>query len=392
MIGSLQTWQWASSDDARPLHDAVAAASSIRRQAKLRESWSPEQIGVVSELLTARAKASRKFPDHAATLIADREGLEMASSARAATHKAARFKEHLGEDAPMIDACCGIGGDTMAFASDGLDVTAIDVDERRAWMAGSNAHCDHRTADIRSLPKTKAAIHIDPARRSGSNRTHDADAFEPPVADIAGLIHGAPIAAIKLNPGVQPGILPPGELEIISERGTLTQAILWAGPFEPGRRRATLLAANGSTHSLSGSPDRTAESNDADEFIHTTDPSLERADLVPALLEAHPFRPVHPGTGLLTSDTPLTTPWTTAFRVHTECAWTSRNVKHALRDMNAGIVTVKTRAGVVDPDRLSRQLRGDGDTEAVVFILPFGARIRALVTERIHQTPNALPR
>lgn len=382
MIGTLETWRWAVSDDAAPLREALAGEPSLNRLAKLRERWTPDQIAVTSELLASRRKAATNFPDHASRIIADREGLEMASSARAADHKAARFRQHLPDTAPVIDACCGIGGDTMSLARTGLDITAIDLDERRAWMAGANAGCDHRAADIREIDTGDAAIHIDPARRAAGSRTRDAEAFDPPLSDIEQLIARAPLAAIKLNPGIRADQLPPGELEIISERGTLTQAVLWTGLADASERRATLLDADRVTHSIAGDPTRPDDSNPLARFIFTMDPSLERADLVPALLESMPLRCVHPGTGLLTADQPHDSAWTTAFEVLGEFPWQPKRARAALRSLDAGIVTVKTRAGVVDPDTVSKQLRGTGNRPLTVFILPIADRARCIITER----------
>jgi len=391
MIGSLQTWQWADSDESAPLREVIAAEPSVSQLSRLRKEWSPEQIAVITELAMARKKARTKFPGNADRLFAHREGVEMASSARSAAHKAARFAAALPPGAPLLDACCGIGGDTIALAQAGLDVTALDLDERRAWMASTNAGCPSITGDIREHAPAIAAIHIDPARRTGAKRTRTLDDFEPPFDDIASLAERAEIGAIKLNPGVHADGLPAGELEIISERGSLTQGVLWTGETAKQERRATLLASDGSTHSIAGSPDRSGDAHPIDAFIHTMDPSLERADLVPAFLAQSGLLQLHPGTGLLTSPGLSESAWTTSFRVLDERAWSPRTVKAALRDLDARIVTVKTRAGVVNPDKLSRQFKGTGHRDLVVFVLPIGDRVRAITTQRADLNNETTP-
>lgn len=392
MIGSLETWQWAALDDAAPLREAIEAVPSLNQLVKLRQRWSPDQVAVVSELFEARVKARTKFPDHADRIIADREGLEMASSSRTAAHKAARFREILGANAAVVDACCGIGGDTIALVNAGLAVTAIDLDERRAWIAGTNANCTHRTGDIRDIDAGTHAIHIDPARRTDKGRTRSPDAFEPPLTDIESFIANAPLAAIKLNPGVHADLLPPGELEIISERGILTQAVLWAGEESPDYRRATLLTADGSAHTLLGEPDRASDIHPIGPWLYTIDPSIERADLIPAFLNTTSIEPVHPGTGLFTSDAPVESPWLTPFRVERDMPWNPKRVRAALRELDAGIVTVKTRAQAVNPDQESKRLRGTGDRPMTVFVLPIANRIHAIIAECANQTSHAHPR
>lgn len=393
MVGSLQDWRWAVSDDAADARASIPPGAPVATLARLRARWSPERIGVVAELAEARAKAKTKFGPRAATLAADRSGVEMASSSRAAAHKAARFLETLEPGATVLDACCGIGGDSIALHEAGLRVTALDLDERRAWMAGHNAGCQSLAADARAIDTDFQGVHIDPARRSagaGGRRTLDAEDFEPPLSDAARLVEGAHAGAIKLNPGIRPDALPPGELEIISENGALTQAVLWTGAAALHDRRATLLAPDGSTHSLAGRPDRPHDSTPLAQWLHTMDPAPERADLVGLLIEQTGLRLVHPGTGLLTGEQPHHSPWLRPFRVLDEMAWSPRAVRARLRELNAGIVTIKARAGVVNPDILQRQLRRDGPNHLTVFILPIAGRVRAVITERqSHDAPRA---
>lgn len=381
MVGDTHIWAWAISDEAASLRAVVTPGMGPGPLAKLRSRWSAEQIAVVSELVAARDKARAKFPAHADRLAADRTGVEMASSARAAAHKAARFLRVLGPDARITDACCGIGGDAMAFAEAGLSVTAIDSDERRAWMAGVNAGCAWHAADIRTFPFDTPGLHIDPARRSGDQRTRQTEDFEPPLADLLALLEHAEAGALKVHPGIHADMLPPGELEIISESGRLTQAVLWTGRAAETQRRATLLDADGSTHTLSGTPDRPNDTAPIGAWVHTFDPAVERADLAAQLIDATSLSLVHPGTGLLTGEAACPSPWVRAFRVVESMPWNFKGVRARLRELDAGEVTVKTRGGLVEPDRLSRELRGKSDRPLVLFALRLGDTPVAIITE-----------
>lgn len=381
MIGSLETWRWAASEDARPLIGRLDDRTPVGTLARLRDRWTPEQIAVASELARARTKLARKFPD-ASAMVGDVEGAEMATSSRAGSYKAARLADAVGRGATVIDGCCGIGGDSVALTACGLLVTAVDTDERRGWMASHNAGCACVCGDVRTIEIGADALHLDPARRSGGDRTRESERFEPPLEDLIPLLGRYRAGAIKLHPGVDARRLPPGEVEVLSESGTLSQAVLWAGAAATTERRATLLAPDGSVHTLAGMPDRPDECAEIDGWVHTSDPSVERADLMRVLLCGTGLSLVHPGTGLLTGPGRVDSPWLTAFRVIEHRPWNIRAVRALLRSLDAGTITVKCRAGVVDPDRLSRDLSGRGAADLVLFVLPIGERVHAIVTER----------
>ena len=93
-------------------------------------------------LAKARTKAVVKFGDRAAELVADPEGVEMASSTTSAAWKARRFTEAAeagGGGGRVADLCCGIGGDAI-IGGDPVDVAGADLAGRRvALLVGIDA-------------------------------------------------------------------------------------------------------------------------------------------------------------------------------------------------------------------------------------------------------------
>ena len=123
----------------------------------LRESWGGELVSVALELVEARRRAAVKFP-LGESLVADIAGVEQATGALTASHKAERFKRL----APtrIHDLCCGIGGDGMALAAV-APTRAYDISPLRAWMCGENLRAagqdvDCRCEDVEAL----SLIHI----------------------------------------------------------------------------------------------------------------------------------------------------------------------------------------------------------------------------------------
>jgi hypothetical protein len=118
-------------------------------------------------------------------------------------------------------------------------------------------------------------------------------------------------------------------------------------------------------------------------YVMTFDASVERLGLMASLCRQLDVACVHPQAGLLTSDELIDSPWVTSFQVLDELPWQVKQVKASLRKHKAGIVEVKTRGKLVNPDTLQKQLRGKGDELLTVFVLRLGDHTRAIVCKRI---------
>jgi hypothetical protein len=239
------------------------------------------------------------------------------------------------------------------------------------------------------------AAHLDPARRV---ETGDASGLSPrrvwrledtcPGPDaVAKILHKVVHAAVKLSPAIDGSTIPDawrtgaGELEYISERGRLTQAVWWTGRLAPPRRRATLVAG-GRCHSVLGTPGLEIPVAPVADYLLEPDPSIERAGLLGQECAARGAAMLHPLAGVMTADAPIDDAMYASFRVLDEMAWNPRRVKARLRDLGAGIVEVKTRAKAVDPDAVQSEMRGEGETTLTLFVLRLGNEVRAIITER----------
>lgn len=366
---------------------ADAASADPTRAAdveRLRRSQPLPVVHAALKLAEARRRGQSKFGERAAGLFADPIGLEMASSLRAGSHKSARFASAFPGGA-VLDLCCGIGGDSMALALAGLRVLCVDHDPVRAWMAGTNAACESIAADAMDPSLPDGPFHLDPSRRTPDNarRHFRLEDLEPGPEVIGAIIQRRKHGAIKLGPGVDRGTLSwPGELEILSEGGRLTQAVLWTGSLagSGSRRRATLLPSGDAL--WSDGPVREAPVGLMGRWVFEPDDSVERAGLFPELCESVGAPLLHRRLGLLTSDVPITSPWLRGFEVVAEMGWHQDRVLAWLRANDAGIVEVKTRGKATNPDEAQARLSGRGGRPYTVFVLRFDKAIRAIVTVR----------
>jgi THUMP domain-containing protein len=109
---------------------------------QLRQSCTPQEAGAAVEMARLRLKAGEKFGDDARRTFFTREGLEQASDGRArrcrASHMLKEIARHHARKPTIVDACCGIGSDSLAFAQAGADVLGLDVHPVRIEIALCN--------------------------------------------------------------------------------------------------------------------------------------------------------------------------------------------------------------------------------------------------------------
>lgn len=369
----------------RPLLEAAAAVREFDAAAiaSLRKRFNPELVKAAVDLTLARRKAADKF-ERAAQLWADPAGVEQATSEDVAAYKAGRMAAHCSE---VIDLCCGIGGDAMSFAGH-LPTMVIDLSEQRVRMARHNVgvyghDCRAAVADVTTLRLAGRNYHIDPARRGGGQRLHLYEDYQPGPAFLAHLVDQGGAGAIKLGPGVNIDDLPRAaagtELEFISRRGSLVQAVLWTKQLARTQRAATLIPGG---YTLTGSalplPMALPQC-----YLFEVEAAVERAGLLGNLAAHLNIAAVHPALGLLTADHVIENPFLTPFELIEQMPWRPKRVKQWLDAHDAGIIEVKTRGKVVNPDVVAAQLRGRGSITYTVFALRMDQRIVAFITHRL---------
>jgi len=398
---TLDRWQRLSRDASRPLIEAAARIdpADVAAVSGLRKQFDADDVHAALELVDARRRGVAKFGDLAEAMMLDRVGVEQATGLEVARVKAARLRELAGHG-EACDLCCGVGGDAMALAEAGFDLTAVDLDPLRAWqtrrhvqlLTGREAWC--READVTAIDLSPdAAVHIDPDRRPAGRRRRDPDQYLPPLAFLRQLARRPGATAVKLAPGMDPDTLPDGAWQWISDAGRLVQAVCYLGDAardqEPAR--ATLVTPGGDTHELAGEAGRPPPSDLMGDYVYEADPAAERGRLLHLLCEAHGLAEAHQGLGLLTGDHRIESPWLTGFEVVYRVPGRGRNpprVREGLAQHDAGIVEVKTRDKACDPDAVQKQLRGKGDTALTVFVLRLGRRVEAWITRRLTTHPQ----
>jgi hypothetical protein len=188
------------------------------------------------ERLRQRAAAAKFAPEDAERMFFTPNGFEQSTRTSVATYRADRLLD-LGVTS-VADLCCGIGGDAIALARAGVRVLAVDRDPLTVAVARANAEAlglaeliEVREADVTEVDTSAYdAVFVDPARRGGRGRIFDPEAYSPPLSWAVGAATTAPLAALKIAPGVPHEAIPAAaEAEWISDGGDVKEAVLWFG-------------------------------------------------------------------------------------------------------------------------------------------------------------------
>ncbi|MEO8607783.1 MAG: class I SAM-dependent methyltransferase [Chloroflexota bacterium] len=395
-------------------HEDLAEANTLRLLTVLRKDFAAEQAGAALEMARLRLKAVDKFGDDAWRLFFTRAALEQASDPLVRAYRAGeiltpppRLRQPLpvyreGEKnsglptendvqaIKVLDAGCGIGADSLAFAALGAVVLGLDMDIVRVEIARHNAaalglKARFEVADIREgLPDAEVAF-FDPARRDDKgNRIYDVERYEPPLSLIRGWKH--PLRVVKLSPGVDLAQVVDygGGLEFISVAGDLKEAVLWLGGGWEGYR-ATLLVGENVYRWENATPPprlrqplpvyREGEKGSMSVLIAPPrgwlvepDPAILRAGLVQDVTEKFNGFMLDETIAYFTTETKPDSPWGRAWRILDWMPFNLKQLRAYLREKNVGNVTVKKRGSPLTPETLIPQLKLKGDESRTLVL------------------------
>ncbi len=377
----------------KALGDAVGAvadgADPVVAASRLRKTYDASLTSAALTQARLRARGAVKFGPDASRMYFTPDGLEQATRAEVAAHRARR----LPPGTRVADACCGIGGDLIEMARAGCEVDAVDLDPLTVEVARANAvalglgdRVTVRTADAAEVePEAYDVLFADPARRSTGRRVFDPMAYSPPWPAVLGLVARARAACLKVAPGIPYELIPPGaEAEWVSYRGEVKEAVLWTGALaqpsagDLGRRATMLPSGETLTPDLSLGQ---AEQGPVARYLYEPDGAAIRSHLVAevaALVNGHLL---DPQIAYITGDTAAVTPWASRYEVLETMPFSLKRLRTALRERHIGAVTLKKRGSAVDLERLRKDLRLSGDKSCVVALTRIGERPFALICE-----------
>ena len=320
-----------------------------------------------------RQRATAKF-SRAESMLFTRAGLEQATAEPVARHRARRFAE-AGDDGPVFDLCCGIGGDLLAIGAVVPDVLGVDRDEVHAVVARHNASeydVDARTlvADVTQLRLgDAAAVFVDPARRAQRGAPTRRGGYQPsldwclevPVRRLA----------VKAAPGLDLAAVPDRwEVEFVAVGRELKESVLWSPAWAGGARRATVLPPGDGEPAdlMPGSGTPRAPVRPPGRYLLDPSPAVTRAGGVADLAAMLDAWQIDQRIAFLSADEALHTPFGRCMEVLASLPFGVKPLVVELRRLDIGAIDIRRRGLAGDVDDLRRRLRTSGSRRGTVVL------------------------
>lgn len=367
---------------ARLAGDDLSEANTLRLLTALRKDYPAEQARAALEMARLRLKAVEKFGEDAQKMFFTRDALEQASDPLVRSYRAKHLSavpELVADEKKLriIDACCGIGADALAFARTGADVLGLDIDPVRVEIARHNAaalgiNARFETADVRDGLPEADIVFFDPARRDDTGkRIYNVEHYQPPLSVIHNWTH--PLVVVKLSPGIDRTQVESygGCIEFISVNGDLKESVLWRGTGFTGLK-ATLLSVNDTQHWIQPN---SLQPQDADLKIRSPhgwliepDSALMRAGLVQEVAAAFHGHMLDETIAYFTTESRPKSPWLRAWHILDWMPFNVKKLRAYLRELHVGNVTVKKRGSPITPEELIPQLKLEGSESRTLVL------------------------
>ena len=365
--------------------------------AKLRSDGNdPATVAAVLTQAKLRKRGQAKFGEFADQMLFTEAGLEQASRLRVAALHAGRFRS--AGIKQVADLGCGIGAESMALASLGIDVMAFELDEVTAAVATYNLalfeNVKVEIADVEQLDLSQfEALFFDPARRElhGPKKATTQRHFDPAnySPNYNFCIENAKTkpTGIKLGPGHDKKQIPEGtEAQWVSVDGDLVEMSLWFGKVARDNVARSALLIKGDFKDEINSPNSTSASAPLAKlgrYVYEPDNSLIRSGLIAEFSEPVGLTLIAPDIAYLSSDTRIHSPWMKGYEVIDDLVFDRKKLKAYVRENNIGILEIKKRGSDISPEELRKQLAPKGEGAATLIVTRVGDAHRVLVAQPI---------
>lgn len=346
----------------------VSEQNTLNLVTQLRKTYTQAQSGAALSLVRVRQKAVAKFGESAAKMYFTETALQQASDPLIRNYRAKKYGR-------VLDVCCGIGADSLAFAAAGADVLGLDLDPVRVEMARLNAAALGLSAKFEIADVTKGVpasdydlVFFDPARRDAKGkRIKNVEHYIPSLW----LVNNwdAQRMMAKISPGVDLAQVENfgGGIEFISVSGDLKEAVLHLGGDVHGMQ-ATLLKNNKVYHWRREDDEPGLLLREPQDWLIEPDPAIIRAGLVRDIAATHDGMMLDETIAYFTTSNDPNDVWLRAWQIRDWMVFNLKKLRAYLREHNIGTVTVKKRGSRLTPEELIPKLKLKGEESATLVL------------------------
>mgnify|MGYP000284691312 FL=1 len=358
--------------------DIVKTITKLRAQ-----GHDPALIANALSQAKLRKRAEAKFGEFAERMFFTEDALEQASRLQVAALHANRFKQ--AEVTQVADLGCGIGAESLAFASLDLKVSAYEIDEVTSAIAAYNLaifdNVEVNNQDVTKLDlEQHQALFFDPARRNSKARLFNPQDFAPNFDWVIEQAKKRP-SGIKLGPGHPHNQIPQeAEAQWVSVEGDLVELSLW---FNETKRqdvtRSALLITKDGKHELkTNQKEEPAPTGELGQYIHEPDNSVIRSHLINLLAEQTNTHTIDPQIAYLTGNDNITSPWLKSYKIEQVLPFDRKQLKAYIKQNEIGTLEIKKRGADITPEELRKELAPKGKNKATLIVTRIGDAHRAI--------------
>ncbi len=361
--------------------DIVKTITTLRAQ-----GHDPALIAIALTQAKLRKRAEAKFGEFSQRMFFTEDALEQASRLQVAALHANRFKQ--ANITQIADLGCGIGAESLAFASLDLKVSAYEIDEVTSAIAAYNLaifeNVEVKNEDVTKLDLTKQeALFFDPARRNSKARLFNPQDFAPNFNWVIEQAKQKP-SGIKLGPGHPHNQIPEeAEAQWVSVEGDLVELSLWFNETKrPEVKRSALLITKDAKHELkTNEKEEPAPTGELGQYIHEPDNAVIRSHLINLLAEQTNTHTIDPNIAYLSSNEKQDSPWLKSYKVIKELPFDRKQLKAHIKQNDIGTLEIKKRGADITPEALRKELSPKGPNKATLIITRIGDAHKALFVE-----------
>ena len=366
------------------LHQNLSEQNILNIITRLRRDFTMEQASALVSMASLRQKAVTKFADDASKMFFTDESLQQASDPLIRAYRAKN-----SQALRVLDVCCSIGADSLAFAASGAYAHGIDIEPLRIAIATYNAtilglDASFEVADANDyILSDYDMIFFDPARRDANGkRIFDVEAYIPPLSLIRKW--QTERIMVKLAPGVDLTQLAPyaGLVEFISVAGDLKEAVLHLGTAETGLK-ATLFANGEIYHWQREGEEPDIALAEPAGYLVEPDASILRANLVRDLVHHFSGWMLDETIAYFCVDEKIESPWLRTWRIRDYLPFNLKKLRAYLRERNIGKLTVKKRGSAIEPETLIKQLKLKGSESATLVLTRYKEQQIVIICDEI---------